>query len=111
MRKAIFTTALILTLAGCTKDNTQVTDDKMHSLVIGKSTEPEILNTMGNPTSSTLNARGNKTLVYSEEKHQKKQSGGETVQSKVITFEIGTDGKLSGISRTESNIETSSDVK
>jgi hypothetical protein len=111
MRKALLTTALILTLAGCTKDKTQVADDKLHSLVIGKSTEPEILKTMGNPTSSTLNTSGNKTLVYSEEKRQKKQSGGENVQSKVLVLEIGTDGKLTGISRTESSIETSSDVK
>jgi hypothetical protein len=111
MRKTLFTTALILMLAGCSKSEPRVTDDKSNALVIGKSTETEILKSMGNPTSTTLNAVGNKTLVYSEEKRQKKQSGGENVQSKVLVLEIGTDGKLTGISRTESSIETSSDVK
>jgi hypothetical protein len=111
MRKTLFTTALILMLAGCSKSEPRVTYDKSNALVIGKSTETEILKSMGNPTSTTLNAVGNKTLVYSEEKRQKKQSGGENVQSKVLVLEIGTDGKLTGISRTESSIETSSDVK
>jgi len=108
---AVFTTAFILMLAGCTNSETRVTDDKLQSLAIGKSTETEILKSMGNPTSATVNSSGSKTLVYSEEKHQKKHAGGESVQSKVVIFEIGKDGRLTGISRTESSIETSSDVK
>jgi hypothetical protein len=111
MRKALFTMACIIMLAGCTKDETRVSDDKLHSLVIGKSTEAEILKSMGNPTSTTVTADGIKTLVYSEEKRQKKQAGGETVQSRVIVLEIGKDGNLAGTKRTESSTETNSDVK
>ncbi|NTU59388.1 MAG: hypothetical protein HGB00_10835 [Chlorobiaceae bacterium] len=109
--KALFTTLLILTLAGCSKDTSQVTNDKLHSLAIGRSTEAEILKSIGNPTSATINADGTKTLVYSEEKRQKKQSGGESVQSKVIVLDIGTDGVLTGISKTEKSIDTGSEVK
>ena len=88
MRKALFTTVCILTMAGCTNHETRVTNDKLSSLNIGKSTEAEILKIMGNPTSTTVNAGGSKTLEYSEEKHQKKKSGGERTQSKFVILDI-----------------------
>ncbi|HWR02052.1 MAG TPA: hypothetical protein VN371_09335 [Chlorobaculum sp.] len=111
MKKVLCTTAVMLTLAGCSKSETRVVDDKLHSLVLGKSTQAEVLKSMGNPTTSTMNVGGSQTLVYSEEKRQKKQAGGESVQSKVVVLEIGADGVLTGISKTESSIETSSDGK
>ena len=111
MRKVLFTTAVMLTLAGCSQSETRVVDDKLHSLVIGKSTQAEILKSMGNPTTTTVNVGGSQTLVYSEEKRQKKQAGGESVQSRVVVLDIGADGLLSGISKTESSIETGSNVK
>ncbi|NTW53068.1 MAG: hypothetical protein HGB22_10860 [Chlorobiaceae bacterium] len=111
MRTAFFTTAFMLMLVGCSNSETRISDDKLHSLVIGKSTQAEVLKSMGNPTSTTVNVSGNQTLLYSEEKRQKKQSGGESVKSRVVVLEIGPDGLLSGISTTDSSIETGSNAK
>jgi len=57
-------------LTACMSYGTKVDQDKVSQFVKGKTTYNEVIQRIGKPTNSTINADGTKTLTYSYMQHQ-----------------------------------------
>lgn len=57
-----------LILAGCVSSGIKVSDDKLSSLEVNKTTKSEVLQSLGKPSSQIKNSDGTSVIVYSRVK-------------------------------------------
>ncbi len=120
MKKAIVAAFLMLGLSACATSGTMVTEQQTSSFEEGVTTELEIREVLGEPTTITTSTE-ERTLIYTGIKYRTKAAtyvpvvgifaGGSDAQSTSVIFKIGPDGVLEEMTRSETNIDTTTGVK
>lgn len=115
MRKAIIAAFLMLGLSACATSGTMVTEQQTSSFEEGVTTEMEIREVLGEPTTITTSTE-ERALIYTGATYQTKAAtfvpvvgifvGGSDVQSTSVIFKIGPDGVLQEMTRSETNLDT-----
>jgi len=103
-----------LSLVGCGSQGVIVSEEKTQEFKEGVTTEQEIRQKLGPPSTVESSKKG-KVLIYEGGKLKYKAetfipvvglfAGGADTQSSKVIFEIGTDGKLKSIIRSDSTSE------
>jgi hypothetical protein len=93
-----------LMLAACGATGVQVKPDQLTTFKKGVTTAPDVEAKLGNPTSQTITSDGNTMLMYNYMAYQTRASsfipiagafvGGADVQSSMVMFRFGPDGKM-----------------
>ena len=114
MRKFFTISFLILFFAGCGSSGTMVTEKDTEKFKVGVTTEQEIRAKLGKPN-FVHKSKGKKFLVYEGSKSKTRIgnyipfvslfSSGAEVEGSNVQFEIGKDGRLVDISRTDMNTD------
>ena len=120
MRKAIIAAFLMLSLSACATSGTMVSEKQTMQFKEGVTTEQEIRAELGQPT-TIITSKEERTLIYTGATYQAKAAsfvpvvgifaGGSDVQSTSVNFKIGPDGVLQEMSRSETNMDTSTGIK
>ena len=120
MKKAIIAAFLMLGLSACATSGTMVTEQQTSSFEEGVTTESEIREVLGEPT-TVYTSKKERTLIYTGIKYRTKAAtyvpvvglfaGGSDAQSTSVNFKIGPDGVLEEMSRSETNVDTSTGLK
>lgn len=93
-----------LLLSACGATGVQVKPDELTSFKKGVTTEPDVIAKLGNPTSQTITSDGNTMIMYNYMAYQTRAQsfipiagafvGGADVQSSMVMFRFGPDGKM-----------------
>jgi len=114
MKKIFISLLFALSLAGCGSQGVMVSEEKTQEFKEGVTTEQEIRQKLGPPSTVESSKKG-KVLIYEGGKLKYKAetfipvvgifAGGADTKSSKVIFQIGTDGKLKSINRSESTSE------
>jgi hypothetical protein len=88
MKSIVLTIAMAVLLAGCAS-GTRFTQRQVDQIEIGATTEAELIQIFGDPTSSTVSAEGSKTLAWM---WSYSSIGGFRSGAKVLTVMLSPDG-------------------
>jgi hypothetical protein len=93
-----------LLLTACAATGVQVKPDQLTSFKKGVTTESDVVAKLGNPTSQTITSDGNTMIMYNYMAYQTRAEsfipvagafvGGADVQSSMVMFRFGPDGKM-----------------
>ncbi len=116
MRIACVVTAGIMAgvLASCASSGVQVTEQQAQAFKVGQSTYPEVVATLGEPTSVTSSSNGNRVAVYSYAAVASRPQNfipyigpwvsGYDTKSSAVTFVFDSKGVLRETSSTQNNL-------
>lgn len=115
--RTIFALAAVATavaLVGCASSGVQVTEQQAQTFQVGKSTYPEVVSVLGEPTSVTSSTNGNRVAVYSYSAVASRPQNfipyigplvaGYDTKSSAVTFVFDPKGVLKETSSTQSNL-------
>lgn len=107
-------------LSACATSGTMVSEKQTMQFEEGVTTEQEIRAELGQPTTITT-SKEERTLIYTGATYQTKAAtfvpvvgifaGGSDIQSTSVIFKIGPDGVLQEMTRSETNLDTTTGVK
>lgn len=93
-----------LSLLGCAASGVKVAPGQLSSFKKGQTTAAEVVSKLGNPTSRSITADGREMLIYNYTAYQARPEsfipligpliGGADIQTSMVWFQFGTDGKL-----------------
>lgn len=105
-----------LYLSGCMASGVQVKPEQLSNFKKGETTKQQVISALGNPTARSVTADGSEMLIYNYAAYQARPAsfipligplvGGADVQTSMVWFQFGTDGKL--INYTAQNSATGS---
>lgn len=100
--------AAMLAMSGCMAAGVQVKPEQLKSFKIGETTQRDVVAKLGNPTARSLTADGSEMLIYNYTAYQAWPEsfipligplvGGADVQTSMVWFQFGPDGKLTNYS-------------
>ena len=115
--KRVFIIATVALLSCAGTIGTNISDDQIKSLEIGKTTVQEVRDALGKPNYETSSSTGTQTIVYIWGRSHIKTAtfipivglfaGGATTQGTAIVLSFDSGGKLERIDRSSSNTDTS----
>jgi len=95
---------MVWALAACTASRVQVRPEQLTAFHQGQSTPQDVIAMLGNPTSQTVTSDGSRMLFYSYAAAQARPGsfipivgplvGGADVQTSMVWFRFGPDGKM-----------------
>jgi hypothetical protein len=107
-------TALALVLAGCAASGVQVSEQQAQSFQVGRSTYGDVVNALGEPTTSTVIANGTRVAVYSYSAVQSRPQNfipyigplvaGYDAKSSAVTFMFDARGVLTNSTSSQTNL-------
>ena len=118
LRKIILVAFSIYLLSGCAATGVQVKEENLKSFVEGKTTIEEVVNALGEPTSTMRNSDGTKILMYIYMSSTVRPEtfipivggfvGGADTKSSNVMLNFNQSGVLQSYSTSESNMGTGS---
>ena len=116
MRTADIAAAFMMTvvLGGCAASGVQVTEQQAQSFQVGKTTYPEVVAALGEPTTVNSSSTGNRTAVYSYSAVASRPQNfipyigplvsGYDTKSSAVTFVFDSKGVLRETSSSQNNM-------
>ena len=111
---------VMFVVSGCATSGTLVSEKQTMEFQEGVTTEQEIREKLGEPTTIVTSGKG-RTLIYTGATYQTKAAtfvpivglfaGGADTRSTSVTFIIGPDGKMQEMTRSETNLDTTTRLK
>jgi outer membrane protein assembly factor BamE (lipoprotein component of BamABCDE complex) len=118
---AIVTAAMMAAVfAGCAASGAQVTEQQAQSFQVGKTTYPEVVAALGEPTTVNSSSNGNRTAVYSYSSFASRPQNfipyvgplvsGYDTKSSAVTFVFDSKGVLRETSSSQNNMGSGVDL-
>ena len=114
--KSLSTLALAIIVAGCASTGQNFDESKISQIKKGVTTEAELVQMFGAPTSRAMNSEGNTTLnwMYAEVREKGTSFipyagtwvGGTQSKEKSLTVTLGADGKVASFASSVGGLET-----
>jgi|JI10StandDraft_1071094.scaffolds.fasta_scaffold311426_3 outer membrane protein assembly factor BamE (lipoprotein component of BamABCDE complex) len=112
--------ALPLLLTGCMAAGVQVKAEQLQGFKKGETTKQDVLSKLGNPTARSITADGSEILIYNYAAYQARPEsfipligplvGGADVQTSMVWFQFGSDGKLTNYTAQNSAVGSGSNL-
>jgi len=104
LRATVAIGALVLVLSGCMSYGKNISDDQVNQFVRGKTTEQEVIATLGPPTMTQRSSKGEKVDTYSFASTAPNAKmfipfigpwlAGADVRTRIVNFKFNTKGTL-----------------
>lgn len=106
--------AAVLAIAGCAASGVQVSEEQARSFQVGRSTYPEVVGQLGEPTTNNVDSKGNRTSVYSYHAVQSRPQNfipyigglvaGYDTKSSAVTFTFDSRGVMTSMNSSQSGM-------